>query len=78
MIGVTFFGVFLTPVFFHVIRSLVRKPNPATAPDLGVDGGDDWSLKEECRFLDYVQVATSGLRKKVILPMSAIHKGRTR
>jgi multidrug efflux pump len=26
MIGVTLFGIFLTPVFYYVIRGLVQKP----------------------------------------------------
>ena len=28
MIGVTFFGIFLTPVFFYVIRKITRKAGP--------------------------------------------------
>jgi multidrug efflux pump len=32
MIGVTLFGLFLTPVFFYVVRSLVRRQTPAPAP----------------------------------------------
>lgn len=31
MIGVTFFGIFLTPVFYYVIRRLSRAPTPAHA-----------------------------------------------
>jgi multidrug efflux pump len=34
MIGVTIFGLFLTPVFYVVLEKLgVRKPAPAVAPD---------------------------------------------
>jgi hypothetical protein len=34
MIGVTLFGLFLTPVFFYVVRSLVRRRTPAPSrPD---------------------------------------------
>jgi multidrug efflux pump len=33
MIGVTIFGIFLTPVFFYVIRSLVKKPAPVQKPE---------------------------------------------
>jgi multidrug efflux pump len=34
MIGVTLFGLFLTPVFYFVVRSLVRRRAPAaTAAD---------------------------------------------
>jgi multidrug efflux pump len=32
MIGVTFFGIFMTPVFFYVIRGLVRGRTPVRAP----------------------------------------------
>lgn len=32
MLGVTFFGVFLTPVFYYVIKRLGRKEAPAAAP----------------------------------------------
>ncbi len=32
MIGVTLFGLFLTPVFFYVIRSLVRERKSTRAP----------------------------------------------
>jgi multidrug efflux pump len=39
--GVTLFGIFLTPMFFYVIRRLVRVQRPAPDPDdVGVDG---WS-----------------------------------
>jgi multidrug efflux pump len=38
--GVTLFGIFLTPVFFYVIRRLVRVQRPAPEPD-GV-GADRW------------------------------------
>src|SRR5207302_2225396 len=34
MIGVTLFGIFLTPVFFSVIRNLVRMQTPAREPKL--------------------------------------------
>jgi len=37
--GVTLFGIFLTPMFFYVIRRLVRVRPPAHAPaDDTVDG----------------------------------------
>ncbi|MGO9111458.1 MAG: hypothetical protein ACLP9L_19700 [Thermoguttaceae bacterium] len=39
MIGVTLFGIFLTPVFFYVIRGLVglaRKPAAAGSPALSL------------------------------------------
>jgi hydrophobe/amphiphile efflux-1 (HAE1) family protein len=32
MIGVTLFGIFLTPVFFYIVRRLVRRPAPAPVP----------------------------------------------
>jgi multidrug efflux pump len=32
MIGVTLFGLFLTPVFYYVVRSLVRRRSPASEP----------------------------------------------
>jgi multidrug efflux pump len=32
MIGVTLFGLFLTPVFFYVVRSLVCRRSPAGKP----------------------------------------------
>jgi multidrug efflux pump len=32
MIGVTFFGIFMTPVFFYVIRGLVRGRTPVRDP----------------------------------------------
>ena len=32
MIGVTFFGIFMTPVFFYVVRGLVRGRTPARDP----------------------------------------------
>jgi multidrug efflux pump len=39
--GVTLFGVFLTPMFFYVIRKLIRVKSPVPEPDgVGVDG---WS-----------------------------------
>jgi hypothetical protein len=31
-VGVTLFGIFMTPVFFHVIRGLVRRRPPARPP----------------------------------------------
>jgi AcrB/AcrD/AcrF family len=37
--GVTLFGIFLTPVFFYVIRRFVRTPTPIRAPDAGAAGG---------------------------------------
>jgi multidrug efflux pump len=37
MIGVTVFGLFLTPVFFYVIRGLVRGQTPAPVPAEGRD-----------------------------------------
>jgi hypothetical protein len=37
--GVTLFGLFLTPVFFYVIRGLVRGRTPAREPaDVAADG----------------------------------------
>jgi hypothetical protein len=38
MIGVTLFGLFLTPVFFYVIRRFAgqRTPAPADSQDLAV------------------------------------------
>jgi HAE1 family hydrophobic/amphiphilic exporter-1 len=32
MLGVTFFGLFLTPVFYVVIRKFAAKTKPASAP----------------------------------------------
>jgi Cu/Ag efflux pump CusA len=32
MLGVTLFGIFLTPVFYSVIRGLVGRPLPASEP----------------------------------------------
>jgi multidrug efflux pump subunit AcrB len=37
MLGVTLFGVFLTPVFFYVIRRLDERPAPAPAPEMAHD-----------------------------------------
>jgi multidrug efflux pump len=37
MIGVTLFGLFLTPVFFYVVRSLVRGRTPVPVPAEGRD-----------------------------------------
>jgi multidrug efflux pump subunit AcrB len=37
MIGVTFFGLFLTPVFYVLIRGLVSRVSGSTAP--AVQGG---------------------------------------
>ena len=31
MLGVTIFGIFLTPVFYVIIRKFAKRPNPATA-----------------------------------------------
>ena len=39
MIGVTFFGIFLTPVFFYVIRGLARGRTPAREPAAGATDG---------------------------------------
>jgi hypothetical protein len=42
MIGVTFFGIFLTPVFFYVVRRLSGQSRRATEPApkvLPVPGG---------------------------------------
>jgi multidrug efflux pump len=40
MIGVTFFGLFLTPVFYSVLAKLgARKPAPAALPDLSSSNG---------------------------------------
>jgi hypothetical protein len=33
MLGVTFFGLFLTPVFYVVIRKLTTRTKSATVPD---------------------------------------------
>ena len=33
MIGVTLFGIFLTPVFFYVIRRTSGPPRPAAQPE---------------------------------------------
>jgi len=35
MIGVTVFGLFLTPVFYYVVRRLARRGTPAPAPAEG-------------------------------------------
>jgi multidrug efflux pump len=53
MIGVTLFGLFLTPVFFYVVRKLARGRTPAPMPAEGRDHaslaispvGRDGSLK---------------------------------
>jgi hypothetical protein len=37
--GVTLFGIFLTPVFFYVIRRGVRGRTPAREPDAVPDNG---------------------------------------
>ena len=37
MIGVTLFGLFLTPVFYFVVRWLVERKAPAPAPAEGRD-----------------------------------------
>ena len=34
MLGVTFFGLFLTPVFYVVLRSIRRRPLVRTSPKL--------------------------------------------
>ena len=39
MLGVTLFGLFLTPVFYVVLRGLARKPALATAGGVTVDDG---------------------------------------
>jgi multidrug efflux pump len=39
MIGVTLFGLFLTPVFYYLIRGLVRGPRPVPLPVEGRDHG---------------------------------------
>ncbi|MBV8318775.1 MAG: efflux RND transporter permease subunit, partial [Planctomycetaceae bacterium] len=39
MIGVTFFGIFLTPVFFYVISGLARGRTPAREPAAGATDG---------------------------------------
>ncbi len=39
MIGVTFFGIFLTPVFFYVIRGLALGRTPAREPAAGATDG---------------------------------------
>lgn len=41
MIGVTLFGLFLTPVFYYVVRRLVQRPTPAPVP---AEGGDHAAL----------------------------------
>jgi multidrug efflux pump subunit AcrB len=38
MLGVTFFGLFLTPVFYYVIQSLGRRPAPTAAAYALPDG----------------------------------------
>ena len=35
MIGVTVFGIFLTPVFYFVVRWIVKRKAPAPAPPAG-------------------------------------------
>ncbi len=32
MLGVTLFGIFLTPVFFYVIQGMTRQPRPIDDP----------------------------------------------
>ena len=41
MIGVTLFGIFLTPVFFYVIRRFSGPPNPASQPAREADPTKD-------------------------------------
>jgi len=36
--GATLFGIFLTPVFFYVVRRLVRGRTPAREPAATVEG----------------------------------------
>ena len=31
MLGVTIFGIFLTPVFYVIVRKFARRPNPTPA-----------------------------------------------
>jgi multidrug efflux pump subunit AcrB len=40
MLGVTLFGIFLTPVFFYVVRGLTARRTPPPRPDPGVNGYD--------------------------------------
>ena len=37
MLGVTLFGIFLTPVFFYVVRGLVGQRTPAPAADISIE-----------------------------------------
>jgi hydrophobic/amphiphilic exporter-1 (mainly G- bacteria), HAE1 family len=51
MLGVTFFGIFLTPVFFYTIRRRYQAPTPATQekpapPDLN---GTAWLASDPVR-----------------------------
>jgi multidrug efflux pump subunit AcrB len=39
MLGVTLFGIFLTPVFYYVLRRLDERPEPATRPGLSQTDG---------------------------------------
>ena len=41
MIGVTFFGLFLTPVFYVVVRSLVTRRSPTALPSQGPGSAHD-------------------------------------
>lgn len=38
MIGVTLFGIYLTPVFYYVVRGLVQRPRRSNAPGSVADG----------------------------------------
>jgi hypothetical protein len=57
MIGVTLFGLYLTPVFFYVVRRLARGKTPVPVPAEGRDhaapaaapAGGDGSLKVTAR-----------------------------
>ena len=44
MIGVTLFGIFLTPVFFYVIRGLFRGQTPV--PEQSVGAANETSLAQ--------------------------------
>jgi multidrug efflux pump len=38
MLGVTLFGLFLTPVFYVALRKLVKKEEPAAEPSPAFEG----------------------------------------
>lgn len=43
MLGVTLFGLFLTPVFYVVIRGIVERPRRAREPHEAASAGHDVS-----------------------------------